>query len=154
MTLLCFLDHYLRLKAKSDWRKKPLTFGKMKLGYVENYGAFKGLMKNHPKKLLKYQFIFVVCSLLYTTYVIAARKKSLIQIGWLLASLGGLNNLWERALKGYVTDYVSLNGKLYFNIADIFVFAGASMVFLGQVFDLASKPKTDIAITVKEKENE
>ena len=144
MTLLCFLDHYLRLKARTDWRKKPRKYGKMTLGYVENYGAWKGLMKQHPKKVLKYQTIFVICSILYTGYVILRRKNTLIQVGWLLSSLGGMNNLWDRAVHGYVTDYVSLNEKLYFNIADVFVFIGATLAFLGEFFSMTAKSENTI----------
>lgn len=139
MLLLSLLDHYLRLKAKTDWSKKPRSFGKLKLAYVENYGAFKGLMKNHPKQVLKYQAIFVVLCILYSIYVLISKKNTWIQVGWLLTSMGGLSNLWDRAMHGYVTDYLSLNGKLYLNIADIFVFVGLSLVFLGDVFALVAK---------------
>lgn len=150
MIVLSVIDQYLRLKARTDWRRKPATLGNLKLGYVENYGAFKGFMKEHPKKVLKYQAIFVVCCIVYTFYVVLSRKNSLIQMGWLLSGIGGLNNLWDRALNGYVTDYLSLNGKLYFNIADVLVFAGVTISFLGQLFAAASKPKKEIIIESKE----
>ena len=131
------LDFYLRLKAKADWKQQPRRIGPLRLGYVENYGVYKGLLKNQPKKALKYQMIFVLCSVLYTTYIIVRKKTGLYQAGWLLTSIGGMANLYDRIWNGFVTDYASIGGKLYFNIADLLVFAGCVMVVLDEVFSMS-----------------
>ena len=131
---LWILDFYLRLKAKTDWKDRPRRLGPLKLGYVENYGVYKGLLKNQPKKALRYQMIFVLCSVLYTFYIMARKKSRLYQAGWLLTSIGGMANLYDRAWNGFVTDYVSVSGKLYFNIADVLIFAGCALSCLHQLF--------------------
>lgn len=131
------LDFYLRLKAKADWKQQPRRIGPLRLGYVENYGVYKGMFKNQPKKALKYQMIFVLCSVLYTIYIIVRKKAGLYQAGWLLTSIGGMANLYDRIWNGFVTDYASIGGKLYFNIADLLVFAGCVMVVLDEVFSMS-----------------
>ena len=131
------LDFYLRLKAKADWKQQPRRIGPLRLGYVENYGMYKGMLKNQPKKALKYQMIFVLCSVLYTIYIIVRKKTGLYQAGWLLTSIGGMANLYDRIWNGFVTDYASIGGKLYFNIADLLVFAGCVMVVLDEVFSMS-----------------
>lgn len=141
MSIFYLLDYYFRLKSRADWRRKPSKIGNLHLGYVENYGVCKGLFKDKPKEVLKYQSIFVVCTVLYCIYLMFSRKRSLYQAGWMLIAIGGMGNLWDRAMNGFVTDYMSIDGKLYFNIADIFVFAGACMVFLTEIYDLLAKSK-------------
>ncbi len=140
MTGLCILDFLLRLKAKADWRERPVKWGRLQFGYVENYGVFHGLLKDQPKRVLKYQLLMVICCVFYTGYVLLTRRSSLSQVGWLLVSIGGLNNLLDRIWNGYVTDYVSVNGKLYFNIADLLVFGGCVIAFLAEL--LEGMPKT------------
>ncbi len=131
------LDFYLRLKAKADWKQQLRRIGPLRLGYVENYGVYRGLLKNQPRKALKYQTIFVLCSVLYTIYIIVRKKTGLYQAGWLLNSIGGMANLYDRIWNGFVTDYASIGGKLYFNIADLLVFAGCVMVVLDEVFSMS-----------------
>ena len=137
------LDFYLRLKARADWKQKPGQIGPFKLGYVENYGACKGLLKNQPKKVLRLQLICVLCSVLYTVWVIVRRRSSLYQIGWLFISLGGMANLYDRAWNGFVTDYVSQNGKLYFNIADLLVFAGCVFGVCHELMSILGKANAE-----------
>ena len=145
MISIWILDFYLRLKAKTDWRQRPRQIGPLKLGYVENYGVYKGLLKDRPKKALKYQMIFVLCSILYTIYLILRKRPGLFQAGWLLTSIGGMANLYDRAWNGFVTDYVSLNGKLYFNIADLLVFAGCVLTIWQEVLTMTKSSAEGLA---------
>ena len=49
-----------------------------------------------------------------------------------------MSNLYERCKKGYVVDYLRFRlpngklGRLVFNLADLFIFAGALMISIGQ----------------------
>lgn len=142
MILLSALDFFLKMKAKADWQDKPKKVGRLHLGYVKNYGVFNGFLNDKPKNVLTFQMIMVTICLAYTFYVVMARKNTVKQIGWLLISLGGLNNFIDRVLNGFVTDYLSLNKKMYFNIADIFVFSGASFAFLADLYEtMREKPE-------------
>ena len=50
-------------------------------------------------------------------------------VGWLLIIAGGLLNLMERVINGYVTDYLPIFGtNIYNNINDYFIFFGGLMV--------------------------
>lgn len=139
MILISLMDHYLRLKAKLDWKTNPKKLGRLHLGYVENKGSFHGFLKDNPKTVLKLHALFVACSVFFVFYSVIMRKNTLAQIGWVLTSIGGMSNLWDRAMNGYVTDYFSFNGKLFFNIADFFVFIGVTMIFLADIFSVTKE---------------
>ncbi|MFA7300890.1 MAG: signal peptidase II [Candidatus Shapirobacteria bacterium] len=50
-------------------------------------------------------------------------------IGWLLIIIGGMFNLIERVVNGYVTDYLPIFGtNIYNNINDYLIFIGGIMV--------------------------
>lgn len=138
MILISVIDHYLRLKAKLDWKTNPKKLGRVHLGYVENKGTFHGLLKESPKTAVKLHALFVACAIFFVFYSVLTRKKTLTQIGWVLAAIGGMSNLWDRAMNGYVTDYFSFDGKLYFNLADFFVFLGVTMIFLSDIFSMTA----------------
>lgn len=134
MMFVLLFDHFLRANARLHWQDNPQKIGPLHLGYAENRGAFYGLGKAKPKQILLLQSIFVVCAVLYAAYSFLTGKRKLHQLAWFLIALGGLGNLMERVLYGFVTDYLSLNQKLYFNLADIMVFIGASFALLNEVF--------------------
>lgn len=76
-----------------------------------------------------------------------SKKRRLEKIGLGMAVGGGLNNLYERETKGYVTDYFSIGvqneklKKIVFNLSDIFIFVGAFLYLVGQIFFLCREKK-------------
>ena len=52
---------------------------------------------------------------------------------------GGLSNVYDRLKYGYVVDYFIINykklKKVILNVADVFIFIGAFLIFIGEFFD-------------------
>lgn len=76
-----------------------------------------------------------------------SKKRRLEKLGLSMAVGGGLNNLYDRKTKGYVTDYFSFGvknekaRKMVFNLSDVFIFFGAFFYVLGQIKLLCGKQK-------------
>ena len=77
-----------------------------------------------------------------------SKRRRLEKLGLSMAVGGGLNNLYERKTKGYVTDYLSFGvknekaQKMVFNLSDVFIFFGACFYVLGQIKLLCEKQKS------------
>ncbi len=112
------------------------------------YLVFAG--KILPSRLIRfrnYQFAFSIAMpvwLIYVFYVIVLaaafyylgqrfeRVGKIELIGWTLLLAGGLSNIGERLVLGYVRDYLLIfNGIL--NLADLFIIAGILILFFKQL---------------------
>ena len=110
----------------------------IRLEYTENSGAVLGLGSNWPRESRVLMFvIFTGASLLFTLGYLARvpRLELMPLIGLSLMAGGGVGNLIDRIFNnGAVTDFVRLGiGPLrtgIFNLADVAVVAGISMLFL------------------------
>ena len=80
--------------------------------------------------------------------LVFSKKRRLEKLGLSMAVGGGLNNLYDRKTKGYVTDYFSFGvknekaQKMVFNLSDVFIFFGACFYVLGQIKLLCEKRKS------------
>ena len=52
-------------------------------------------------------------------------------VGWALLFAGGLSNVGERIVLGYVRDYLLIFNGI-FNLADLFIIVGILLIFYGQ----------------------
>lgn len=111
------------------------------LTYAENSGAFLGLGSDWPPGLRAAVFglfsgLLVVAVLVY---LFTADRLSRAQtVGLALLAGGGAGNMIDRiAYGGRVTDFMNLGlGRLrtgIFNAADVFIMAGAAVVFVGML---------------------
>jgi len=55
----------------------------------------------------------------------------MVQVGFGLVVAGALGNLLDRALRGYVVDFVHLHGWPVFNVADVAIAVGAGLLVVG-----------------------
>jgi signal peptidase II len=99
--------------------------------YVENTGAAFSILQG------KRVFLIVFAALMLTAlivYIFLKRKSAppMLLTGLSLVVGGGLGNLIDRVLFGYVVDYIEFQPFSFpvFNIADISVCAGCGLLFL------------------------
>lgn len=107
----------------------PLWDGVFHLTYIENRGSAFGLF-------LGQRTLFMILTPLVLAAILLALWRGIIQtrVGkWSLYLLfgGAVGNLIDRILRGYVVDlfYFKLINFPVFNVADIFVCAGAALLF-------------------------
>ncbi|MBQ8508295.1 MAG: signal peptidase II [Clostridia bacterium] len=111
---------------------KPLIEGVLHLTYLENRGAAFGMLADH-------RWVFMITSTAavigITIFMYAAWDKfyhPLLYTGLAFIVGGGIGNMIDRVLAGYVVDFIDfrLINFAIFNGADSFVCVGAALVVI------------------------
>lgn len=111
----------------------PLIEGIFQITYIQNTGAAFSMLQNKTVFLIVMQLAVIAIVL---TYLIKKRKK---EHRCLLASLsliaaGGIGNLIDRSVNGYVVDFLDFRIWPIFNVADISVCVGCGLLVLYMFF--------------------
>ena len=120
----------------------PLIDGVFELAYVENRGAAFGVLQN-----ARWFFIVLTvaaCAALIWFMVKQHHKlHKLMRVCLALIVAGALGNFIDRLFLGYVRDmfYFSLINFAVFNVADVFVCAGALLVALSALKSEAGRKR-------------
>lgn len=142
---VCAAEFFLRRLAhkKIDLNeKKELKSLPFILNRYHNYGMAENRLEERPKfvKIIGTVGVGVLTILFLLTLPLRGKKAA--KTGLALVIGGGLANLLERYLHGYVTDYFQLKvpfariRKLVFNVADFCIFIGSALLVLaGGIFE-------------------
>lgn len=112
----------------------------IKVRKLHNYGMANSTLNTKPQ-IVKMIGVAVMAVLVVGFVLILPLKgKNALKVAFALILGGGLSNLLDRFMKGYVTDYFSFKtpfrrlNRLVFNISDIFIFVGAVIAVLSECF--------------------
>lgn len=101
--------------------------------YVENRGAVFGIMQGSNYILA---IISLVICIAIGGYILKAKKESKkIHFAWYMILAGGLGNLIDRVVRGYVVDFIATPFIATFNIADSFVVIGVLLLLINEIID-------------------
>jgi signal peptidase II len=137
LMLLVGCDHGTKYVAKAALEAHPphtLIRGVLDLQYVENTDVGFNLLRAVPERLRAPLLIAAGAAALLGLLVLLARrpfKTRGSQAALLLLTAGALGNYLDRLVRGYVVDFVHLHHWPVFNVADIWVTAGAILLGLG-----------------------
>lgn len=130
--LTLIIDQICKMCAKNFISGKSdieVYNGMMKFVYLENTGAAFGILKNS-------RYIFIISTLIIIlglSYILCNKKikNKLFRVGAALIIGGGVSNLVDRLLLGYVIDYIKLS---FFapvcNLADYFITVGSVLLII------------------------
>ena len=124
------------------------------LTYVTNYGAAFGMLADHRWVFLAISTIAIVLMAAYLYYKRDEHPLLGTAVSFIIG--GGIGNMIDRTLMGYVVDFVDfrLINFAVFNVADIFVCVGCGLMFLWLFkyaeFDDDKKPKAAAPESVEE----
>ena len=110
----------------------PLISGILELTYVENMGAAFGMMQGRQWFFLILTAI-VSAAVIYALVKLPVQKRTIPYAGCLVCVLSGaVGNMVDRVTQGYVVDFIYFKPIDFpvFNIADIFVTCGMSLLIL------------------------
>lgn len=112
-----------------------LIRGLLDLRYAENHDTAFGLLHRFgiepmPKLLLAVA-LFTSCVLAAVWYQRRARCTWMQHAGFALVLAGALGNVMDRALRGYVVDFIHVAHWPVFNVADILVVVGVLSLLTG-----------------------
>lgn len=124
----------------------PLWDGVLHFTYVENPGAAFGMMKD-------YRWLFMIISVIAIAgmlfYIFKYRPKNLLMgLSLSLIISGGIGNMIDRIMLGYVVDFIdfTLINFAVFNLADSWVCIGAVLLIAYMLFQGEGKPKDAAAV--------
>lgn len=112
--------------------------GILDLTYIENTGGAFGIWNNNTKIFI---IVNIVVIAIVVKFIISKKKEIstyvLISLGLILA--GGIGNLIDRIVRGFVVDYIDFNPLIkypVFNIADVCVVIGCGAIGIILVIDV------------------
>ena len=108
----------------------PIIKNILHLTYLENEGAAFGMLKNNRWVFLIISTVAIIGLIIYL--VKYPPKNKLFMLGLSFICGGGIGNMIDRVLLGYVVDFIDFRAINFaiFNVADSFVCIGAALVLI------------------------
>lgn len=115
--------------------------GILQFRYVENTGAAFGIFSDKTELLSIFTAVIILVGFIYLLLVKVESK--LHMYAWIFILAGGVGNLIDRVLRGFVVDFIEVLFVDYavFNVADCFVTIGAVLLILYVLFDTVNDKK-------------
>jgi signal peptidase II len=133
--LLVGCDHGTKIVAKHGLEhgpSRPLVHGVFDLDYVENRDTGFGLLRAVPETIRR-PFLTAVQLVSGAAFLLLGLRRNVrpvIRACLLLVSAGAIGNGLDRLLRGYVVDFLHLHHWPVFNVADIYITAGAILLVI------------------------
>lgn len=115
----------------------------LNLVYVQNTGAAFGIGNNSTSMFIAVNVI-VIGLIVYFIFSKKEEISKVILIALHLIIAGGISNLIDRVIRGYVIDYIDISQLIkypVFNLADIFIVIGCITIAICIVKDNVVKKK-------------
>jgi signal peptidase II len=133
--LLVGCDHYTKHVAKAELEHQPphiLAASILDLDYTENRDSGFGLLRWMPAHVRTplLTTVQLVSGVVFLGLAFSRRRAWRGRLALLLVAAGALGNGLDRLLRGYVVDFIHLHHWPVFNVADIYITAGAILMVL------------------------
>ena len=130
------LTKWLSVEFLTKVNTVPIIKNVLHLTYVENRGAAFGMFANSRWVFMLSSTVMIIGLLTYL-YLGYAENK-LYEISCAMIISGGIGNMIDRLLLGYVVDFIDfrLINFAVFNGADSFVCVGAGLLMLALILDI------------------
>ena len=130
--------------------------GVFRFSYVENRGAAFGMLDDQRWVFMIISTVAIVVMIVYLLRF--APQNMLLRVGLSLVIGGGIGNMIDRVVYGYVVDFLDFCAfpslwKWVFNVADACVCVGAGIVMLYFVIDIVNDAKKQKAAKLEEGES-
>lgn len=107
----------------------PVFRGVLDITYVQNRGAAFSLFRNSQLITVILPIITILAGIAFLVYL-RRNNERVAELGALLIVSGGIGNLIDRTVIGFVTDMISVGRFPVFNVADICVTVGCGLLIL------------------------
>jgi signal peptidase II len=133
--LLVGCDHYTKHVAKTGLEGQPphkLVGSVLDLSYTENTDSGFGLLRwvSVAVRTPLLTALQLAAGAAFLGLSLGRNRSRLLRLALLLVSAGGLGNGIDRLARGYVVDFIHLHHWPVFNVADIYITAGAILFVL------------------------
>ena len=115
----------------------------LKLTYIQNTGADFGIGSNSTSMFVAVNLV-IIGLIIYFIFSKKEEISKLILIALHLIVAGGISNLIDRIIRGFVIDYIDISLLIrypVFNLADIFIVVGCIIIAISLIKDVILKKK-------------
>ncbi|MGN1270963.1 MAG: signal peptidase II [Clostridia bacterium] len=115
----------------------------LKLTYTQNTGAAFGIGSNSTSMFVAVNVV-IIGLIIYFIFSKKEEISRLILIALHLIVAGGISNLIDRIIRGFVIDYIDISPLIrypVFNLADIFIVVGCIIIAISLIKDVILKKK-------------
>lgn len=109
----------------------------LRIQYIQNTGTIFGLFENSNYIFLILAFVLCVLIAVYMRKNI--EKKSFKEKAFLLILAGGIGNIIDRVIRGYVVDFISLKWIGIFNFSDAYIVIGVFLIIILEIKEMMLK---------------
>jgi len=150
LTLLCLIvDQVTKqlIVASFDYREALSVLPFFNLTYVHNPGAaFSFLADQSGWQRWFFTVIAAIASIVFIVWLAKTPKsQTMLSIAFALMLSGAMGNLIDRALFGYVIDFLDFHWSGYhfpaFNVADSMIFIGAALMIIDSFLNKETEDK-------------
>jgi len=133
--------------ALAEGNTLPIFDGILHFTYLENTGMSFGLLQEHRWIFLTLSVLGILALAVYLIYIKAYQKSKevLLPVAFSMMIGGGIGNMFDRIVLGYVVDFVDFCAFDFwvwiFNFADACVCIGAALMVLSLLFSLKKEKK-------------
>lgn len=106
---------------------------------VYNHGIAFGLLGNAAIFALVLNILAFSVIIYLVVEVLAKPSNRLQQFAFSLLLAGGLSNLYERLIYGYIVDYFVIRGLTVFNLADVMVDLAIAILLIFALYEWRNK---------------
>ena len=141
LTLIDRLTKYIAVSTVKIDGPKEFLFGFFQFRYVENTGAAFSSFSDNTKILTAVTVIIIAfCLILLLSKKL---KPMFINVCLLLITAGGIGNVIDRIVYGYVVDFIEplFIDFAVFNFADCCITVGAFMLIGYEIYELITERK-------------
>ncbi len=125
------------VKKKFPLNKKiEVIKNKFYIWHIKNKGFAYSSFKESPNGVFLGSLGIFICTVVYFTTLLKDSGMKVLKFGISIIIGGAIGNLFERATKREVTDflYIKVKNMPIFNIADIFIFLGCFISMMSSIF--------------------
>lgn len=150
LVVLVGCDHVTKLVAKSELEGGPpreLVHGVLDLRYTENTDVAFNLLRAVPESIRRPALVGLGGLAVVVLVAVLMRRRPqrlVVEAALVLVTAGAIGNYLDRLMRGYVVDFVHLRHWPVFNVADIYVSAGAVLLAALSFFVRGGPPRPAI----------
>ena len=145
VAVLFYIDCYYKRKVESEMKPgrdtKIAAGGKVLIRRVDNKGAAGGILKGKSSYVKIASTAAAALAAIRSLTLLPAKKRVLRKGAYAFFLAGALSNLYDRWVRGSVTDYISLVSRrvksvqrIVFNLGDVFILIGGITLFILNMF--------------------
>jgi signal peptidase II len=145
IAVLFYADYYYKRKVESEMKPgrdtRIAAGGKVLIRRTENKGAAGGILSGRSTYVKIASTVAAALAAVRFLFLLPMKKRALKKGAYAFFLAGALSNLYDRWVRGSVTDYISLVSRrvksvqrIVFNLGDVFILIGGLTLILLNLF--------------------